>query len=165
VKIVCDRYNQLLVPFYGFIYITQGKFWHLRVVKEANTEAIILSSNQVNCKRYFQLHERARDPFMVSELQMHSGVPTMQPWMGPFMRLFSVHGGRPPVEGARGHRRRSGVSLSSPRGAAFFIPVYCFVVRRRLEYVGTPSGALSSRVPGAHSLLVTSQPSLMTALL
>lgn len=137
-KFVCAASVPLLVPFCSFIYITRGKFWHLRVVKEASTEAIILSSNQVNCKRYFQLHESAGDPFTVCELQMRSSGPSLQPWVGPFMRVSPVC----TVVGCQWRALEAtaeGVGLlRQAQEVVFFILVYCFVVPRRLECVGTP---------------------------
>lgn len=137
-KFVCAASVPLLVPFYSFIYITRGKFWHLRVVKEASSEAIILSSNQVNCKRYFRLHESARNPFTVCELQMRSSGPSLQPWVGPFMRVSPVC----TVVGCQWRALEDtaeGVGLlRQAQEVVFFILVYCFVVPRRLECVGTP---------------------------
>lgn len=91
VKSVCAASVPLLVPFCSFIYITRGKFWHLRVVKEASTEAIILSSNQVNCKRYFQLCMRvpAIHSRSVSSKCALQGPPAPG-GVGPFMRCLPV---------------------------------------------------------------------------
>ena len=90
--------------------------------------------------------------------------PALQPWMGPFLRVSCVHGGRLPVEDAGGHCGRNGASLSRSRCRCLYSgSLLCGPARA--ECVGAPGAAQPSRGPAAHSLSAAAQPSLMAALL